>query len=191
MTRATGYKYRGAAFEEASPFSHMMKTLLDKKRRSQQVLDNVDEEVLRYALTRVEITPTVQRLWGISLNVGESTAVMHLKVSRHSKAAFFFFAEQKSSVQHSTRPLFTFPSLLPTRTVPNTGAVFALPAAFIYEIMTRLPIFVSENLFHPRVFEEKEEKKKSMNSEQAWCHGTKYEFGILMAVSEISYICEP
>lgn len=30
-----------------------------------------------------------------------------------------------------------------------------------------------------------------MNSEQAWCHSTKYDFGILMAVSEISYICEP
>ena len=33
--------------------------------------------------------------------------------------------------------------------------------------------------------------KTPMNAEQAWRHSTKYDFGILKAVSEISYICEP
>lgn len=75
---------------------------------------------------------------------------------------------------------------VPAHAAPNQRAAFSLPA-FIYETVTWLPIFVSENVFHPRVSKE----KPAMNSEQAWCHSTKYDFGILMAVSEISYICEP
>lgn len=34
-------------------------------------------------------------------------------------------------------------------------------------------------------------RKILMNCEPAWCHSTKYDFGILMVVSEISCICEP
>lgn len=85
------------------------------------------------------------------------------------------------SVEYSVSRLCAVPS----HTVPNRAA-FRL-SAFIYETVTWLLIFVSENVFHPRVSEE----KTPMNSEQAWCHTTKYDFGILMAVSEISCICGP